>query len=435
VIARAYRRWSSPAWFAVGLALACGPRASESDSGESVGQATDDPGETDDGATSAESGCPNDSEARTGYCFERVDLAFENPEAVVGDFLGDGLTDLALSYARQPSGDDFSIFQWTGSMTPIVATTARRGNVLLALRGVGNDRDEILSIDNNRLRRYRVVDGTLQEGEAETWPGSSVGGMFPLVAIDADLDGSDEIIAIDFPRARDLDLDYDPVVVVEDASEGWTVDRDLPLRSTVAAAATVADLTGDGQVELVVGEQGSHPAGEPYDPARDFVVVFRPTPQGLVEIARAPMGVQHWMLATGDVDGDGLLDILVPRYVHTEFLEDNDDEPHPIAVLRNLGGGMFEDPVLVDLTHVRSSVAAIDLDGDGRDELLFEMSKPTSTTERNVVVLADPLRDSELVTLVDEPGAEFLVADFNDDGVDDVGYRTADEFHLLMPIR
>jgi hypothetical protein len=413
-----------------GFAMACGPRVgSDAGSHGSVGSATE--GETD-----AASECPNDSAARTGFCFARAEIPFERPKALAGDFLGDGLTDLVLS------SSDMTVFQWMdGSMRPVVSTDRGLGQGF-TVRAGADDRDEMLSFSDSLLVRHRVVDGSIQSAR-EAWPGPPVGAVAPLVAIDTNLDGAHEIVGLDYPRRRELELDYTPVVVLAPGPEGWTIERDLPLRPHfMEKGGTAADLTGDGQLELVIAEQGSHPLVDPYDPARDSVVVFRATPQGLVEIGRTPLGIQHGRITTGDVDGDGLLDILVRRWIFScapplcdpDMVASEEDEPS-VAVLRNLGAGVFEDPVLLEDTRVTGFVA-MDLDGDGRDELIFPISTGTEPTEALLVALVDPLGASNVVTLSDGRFSSLMVADFNNDGVDDVGFTTipSDSFHLLMPI-
>lgn len=426
-------QWFRPSLVFAGLVVAgCGPQVGAA--GEAEASATEAATATDSGTDTAQSGCPNDSQSRTGYCFERVDLLYEQSRPFAGDFLGDGLPAIALFHEPQSADDgNLSVFRWTGSMTPVATVRTTFSGPRLTIR-LDGDRDEVIRLNGNRLYRYRVEGGSLQSLEAELWPGPSVAGVFPLVAFDTDLDGVDEIISFDAPRVRELDLDYAPVVVVERTPDGWAIDRDLPLQP-FRAAATVADVTGDGRLELLIGEQRTNEHAEAYDPAQDQVVVFRPTAQGLVEIGRAPLGVQHVMLTTGDVDGDGLQDILVPRYIPTPlFGEEYDEEPRPIAVLRNLGDAVFEEPVLVEQAEVTSSVASLDLDGDGQDELVFEQSPTESVEDRRFVALSDALGSPSLGILVDTWGSGLLVADFNHDGTDDLVFDNADGSYLLMPI-
>ena len=98
-------------------------------------------------------------------------------------------------------------------------------------------------------------------------------------------------------------------------------------------------------------------------------------------------------LALGDVDGDGLLDIITGKRWGTHGRPNQDDELTGPAVLyafvlRRLPTGPSFTPLLLDTASgVGTQIAAVDLDGDGRAEILTSARRGTFVF-RNTVPLS-----------------------------------------------
>ena len=119
---------------------------------------------------------------------------------------------------------------------------------------------------------------------------------------------------------------------------------------------TVADLDGDGDLDVAVTEGGNSGSGNSVaifrnGGAADFTLAQR------VMVAKGPQGI-----AAGDFDGDGDRDLAVAingiAYSGTS-----------VRVLTNNGQGAFSLGASVTVSAAPHDLAAGDLDGDGRDDL------------------------------------------------------------------
>jgi FG-GAP repeat len=181
--------------------------------------------------------------------------------------------------------------------------------------------------------------------------------------------------AVDVPPSGTLDLSEGADVVLQG-------ERGTAAGATVAPA---GDFDGDGSLDLLVGDPGANPAGR--DGAGSAYVVFGPLAGMPTDLARlGDRGVRidgaaagdrlgTAVSAAGDVDGDGLGDVIVgaPR---------NDDEPGAAYLVLGRRGGRHIDlagrgsnAIRLRLGEARDHVgvtvgSAPDMDGDGRAELL-----------------------------------------------------------------
>jgi len=129
----------------------------------------------------------------------------------------------------------------------------------------------------------------------------------------------------------------------------------------------------------------------------------------LKEVASIPTNQVSAQIATGDFDGDSIMDLAVASGLNEGTL-----------ALRGLGDGQFATPVHVVPDGRR--VLAGDYDGDGRDELI------TNRYTDGVIAyvwFVDAVLNDPTLHQVDGANASLLAsADIHADGVDDIAVRT-----------
>jgi hypothetical protein len=123
----------------------------------------------------------------------------------------------------------------------------------------------------------------------------------------------------------------------------------------------VADLTGDGRLDIVVAEGES-------DPARLAVVWGGGSGAGEAEVLRDDLFHPH-SLAVADFDGDGRADIF------TAEMGLGGKTDSKVLIFRNLGGGRFEEHLISEGVPVHEGKVA-DLTGDGRPDIVGKPYDP-----------------------------------------------------------
>ncbi|MBX2980603.1 MAG: T9SS type A sorting domain-containing protein [Flavobacteriales bacterium] len=169
-----------------------------------------------------------------------------------------------------------------------------------------------------------------------------------------------------------------------------------PLISEVREPILV-DLNGDGSLEVILGSTGAgRVISIPVDGASEErqVVLEGEVPREL--------------FAMGDVDGDGLPDLITGR-VSPEFFF----ESRCIALYRNLGGGSIAAPLTIAMGTTYTAVQVGDINGDGRAEILARRSQGVDVFR---------FEDGELVQLHTLNGSwsGIHLADLSNDGVLDL---------------
>ncbi len=235
-----------------------------------------------------------------------------------------------------------------------------------------------------------------------------------IAVLDADGDGDLDV------AATLSNAGADGVLLVNDGQGvfGSPTSFGIPSEGTPWALAA-ADFTEDGILDLVVGDQGNE--------AR----VFRGNGNGtfLLESSQ-PIGGAAWMVAAGDLDGDG----------HEDLASANDGSHHGAILLGNgLGDLGVPETYPVDPFVVASDVADLDGDGDldwmlssfGGDWTLFEndgtgdfifVREFPAPQAASCSVMFDMDRDGDLdVALIDELEDEVIL-------MHNVGGIFADDF-------
>jgi hypothetical protein len=174
--------------------------------------------------------------------------------------------------------------------------------------------------------------------------------------------GPDSIALLDWDHDDDLDIvlgewRYDSegrffgrLVWYTNDSRGNFAELDSS-DTFFTSSLSVGDVDGDGHDDLVassiIGGVTWFRSGAP------------PTPQSVTDFTRDIQDVN-----TADLDGDGLLDFV------TYTFNDENSENGNVAWIRNLGGGQFSQPTLIDEPLASGTMDLADLDGDGQIDVI-----------------------------------------------------------------
>jgi hypothetical protein len=400
-------------WFSLGLVLAlgCGDRSGLDVDSIDGGQ-TRAPGggaQSEDASADAVGGGSGGSapEASCQWVFRSpaTYVAGEAPVAVgIADFNADGSPDLAVdNQGGYATGDTLNVLRNNGNGT-FTAGPSYESEVAFTL-AVGG----FLS-----SRATDVVVG------CQIFPGTGAGTFGPPVTYaDGDCDvmtPNDHLVSADFDGDGRPDLawvGYDVVAVFLDRSGGAFDEVDT---TTFAESAAVADFNGDGRPDLAVTNWGygnpnnlkillnagggtfvEHdiPEGDgtPTDVATgDFngdglidVVVFDSTHQdmeirlnqggaGFGPPATYPAGFEVRAMATGDMNGDGWIDVVMADYSASS-----------VDIFPNRGDGTFGPRVARALVSQPDSLALGDLNADGH--LDIALAGPSADPANNLVTV------------------------------------------------
>ena len=180
-------------------------------------------------------------------------------------------------------------------------------------------------------------------------------------AADLDGDGFLDLIVVNAENGVTSELDC---YVYWGGPDGLTGARsELPTAGAYDVAAV--DLTGNGLLDLILPSAwvDHHNAGEP----RPLHVYLQTRPRVFEDATErfAIPGVAALAVACEDLDGDGELELVVANY-RAGFEHDTDS-----FIYRRRGSGFAVETPLRLPTHYAMQVELADLDGDGRKEVIF----------------------------------------------------------------
>jgi hypothetical protein len=205
-----------------------------------------------------------------------------------------------------------------------------------------------------------------------------------------DLDGDGSLDLVSGSAATD-------VVSIALGHGDGTFDPTISMVAPATDFVGLADISGDGTLDLIIPSgtgvslligTGDGGFGTPthYEIAADF-----------------DEGDTYW-LATGDLDGDGAIDVAVSSYLGH------------LAVLMNHGDGTFDDPVTYE-DPAAVAVAMGDFDGDGHIDLA---TANFDSTLRVLPGVGDGTFGASAEFLIGARGVSIVSGDANEDGVPDL---------------
>lgn len=177
---------------------------------------------------------------------------------------------------------------------------------------------------------------------------------------------------------------------------GMVAPKTIPIGNGATAAGT-GDLNGDGLPDLIVAASQ----------ANKLVVRLSTRFGAFASAPDVPVGAFPFDVATADFDGDGALDVAVAHA-----------NANAVHVLLGNGDGSFGVPVVVPLSSGQYAIEAGDFNGDGAPDLVAAQA-PAGVTS---VALGDGNGGFAAAQIVSTTGTpeDVAVADLDRDGDDDV---------------
>lgn len=213
-----------------------------------------------------------------------------------------------------------------------------------------------------------------------------------FVVADVNGDGAEDIVATVASELR---------VLIADGDGGFRAGAFTPW-SDKTGQCVAGDVDGDGRDDLVCEDGTAH-----------VIKTLRSSPAGWVTstMPTASLGPDHkFRMISGDVDGDGLADLLLARRIEGTSTTE-------LRLGRSLGTGDY-DWSEVNTVATWGDLATADVDGDGKLDLVFHRAQLGQPTVVDVIVarkgalasrwLALPSQTTSLTTIA--------LADVNGDG-------------------
>ena len=194
-----------------------------------------------------------------------------------------------------------------------------------------------------------------------------------------------------------------------------------------AVASAVGDVTGDGTLDLIVA-RGAGPGPDAYTVAVFAGPLTGTLPTSPTFVVRPSARSAAYRLAVGDLDHDGFGDLAVADVNGVDAVG---AAAPAIDVFLQSGGSLPASPSQIMSIPVRD-VVATDMDGDGRDDLLYTRRGATPIEVRLRVQEADGSFGPSTALLTNAPADRLATGDVNADGLRDA--MVDGEFTGAVPV-
>jgi hypothetical protein len=356
--------------------------------------------------------------------FGTPDTLFSGGQAVastvIGDFTGDGKLDIVTSNfpPYQFGGPSISLLAGNGDGTfaaPVITPFDETANALAAADFNGDGKLDLALVSGLGGNIATVLLNT--GGSFATTPAVSAGDVFPsAIASGAFTHGGKPDLVV-------TGIGGDAIVELNNGDGTFRVGPTLPTPDDSPTSVVVGDFNRDGNLDVAVGTQGG------------VIDVFLGNGDGTFRAPRVyNLGINNSIrsLVAGDFNGDGKLDLAV-----ASTLLSGQTETGLVTILLGYGNGSFHKGATIKVGTDTAGLAAADLNGDGKLDLVTTTFLPNQNGQRDVKVLLGNGNGTFRTPIAILPGARadsVATGDFNGDGKPDlVLLDRFDDTVLILP--
>jgi len=344
---------------------------------------------------------------------QRTDGVGVNPVGVaVGDFNGDGITDLA---AANQGSNTISVLlgDGLGNFTPAPGSPFTVGSEpnFIAVADFNGDGFVDLAVTNFGGNTVSVLLGNGTGGFSPASGSPFTVGRAPTGIAVGDFNG-DGIADLAVTNQSDSTVS----VLLGDGMGDFSAAPGMPPRTGLTPSGiVVADFNGDGIADLAVTNNENSDSS---------VSVFLGNGDGTFQPAQIYfVGVSPYGIAVADFNGDGFADLAVVNECGTD---PSCLSPGTVSVLLGTADGIFQNHATYTVGMMPAGIVIADFNGDGKADLAVTNENDGTVS----VLLGDGMGNfSPAPGPPDTVGANpigIAAADFNGDGVPDLA--TANEF-------